>query len=40
MLSAYIDDQMKENLRNLNVQFIEKPFIPVDFIQFIRDVLI
>lgn len=40
MLSAFIEDQMKENLRDLNVQFIEKPFVPVDFIQFIRDVLI
>jgi CheY-like chemotaxis protein len=40
MLSAFIDNKLKENLKVQNVEFIEKPFVPVDFITLVRNILI
>jgi two-component system chemotaxis response regulator CheY len=40
MLSAYIEDKLRETLKVQNVEFIEKPFVPVEFIQLVRDILI
>tara|TARA_B100001971_G_C18267890_1_gene595792 strand:+ start:5349 stop:5714 length:366 start_codon:yes stop_codon:yes gene_type:complete len=40
MLSAFIDEKMKKTLQIQNVDFLEKPFSPVDLIQMVRDHLI
>lgn len=40
MLSANIDDKMRQNLMVQNVKFIEKPFTPDDFIDVTRTYLI
>ena len=40
LLSAFIDEKMKKTLQIQNVDFLEKPFSPVDLIQMVRDYLI
>ncbi|MBT4791535.1 MAG: response regulator [Halobacteriovoraceae bacterium] len=40
MLSAHIDEEMRKNLSIQNVQFLEKPLSPDDFIDVIRTYLI
>ena len=40
MLSAYIDEELKDKLKIQNVRFISKPFTPDDLIDVIRTYLI
>ena len=40
ILSAFIDEKVKSSLKIQNVDFLEKPFSPVDLIQMVRDHLI
>lgn len=40
MLSAFIDNELKDKLRLRNVEFIEKPFTPDDFVDAIRKYLL
>lgn len=40
MLSGFIDDQLKSNLKIHHIQFLNKPFNPGDIFDLIRDHLI